>query len=345
MDIQFYVGMDFHKNIVELCTQNKEGGIVDRARIHPDHVVKHLSNRRGCHIGIESSGGVFDMAEKLKGGGHKVTVINSSQFRGIGIGGKKTDRRDAEALATALRLGFVPEVHQKTLYSRRINSLLASRDLVVQTRTALTNHVRGILREYGLPMPAGATKFWEHITTTIAALDCEIMQGSLSSIVETAKELVKQAQTIEEKLEALTANDERIARLDEVPVVGRLTACALAAAFDEPERFKSAKHAGSFLGLVPREHSSANKRRLGSISKCGPELVRRYLIHGARAALRHDGPDRARRWAKKLEGRVGANKAAVALAHRNARICFALLRDGSRYGVWKKHAKKAQVAA
>jgi hypothetical protein len=139
MDIQFYVGLDFHKNVAELCIQDGRGAIVDRARIHPQHVVKHLSNRQGCHIGIEASGAVFDMAEKLKAAGHKVTVIHAGKFRGIGIGGKKTDRRDAEALATALRLGFVPEVRQKTLYSRRINSLLASRDLVVQTRTALTN--------------------------------------------------------------------------------------------------------------------------------------------------------------------------------------------------------------
>ena len=194
-------------------------------------------------------------------------------------------------------------------------------------------------------MPQGAKKFWEHIATALLALECEIMQGALSSIVETATGLLKQEEIIERKLEALTADDERIARLDEVPGVGRLTACAMAAAFDDPGRFKSAKHAGSFLGLVPREHSSANKRRLGAISKCGPELVRRYLIHGARAALRYEGTDRARQWAKKLERRVGANKAAVALAHRNARICFALLRDGTRYGVWKKRAKNTQAAA
>lgn len=345
MDIQFYVGMDFHKNVVELCIQDGQGRIVDRSRLATSLVVKYLANRLGCHIAIESSGAVFDMTEKLKASGHKVTVIHSGKFRGIGIGGKKTDRRDAEALATALRLGFVPEVHQKTLHSRRINSLLASRDLVVQTRTSLTNHVRGILREYGLPMPQGAANFWEHIEPALAGLDCEIVRASLSAVVEVATALIKQEETIEEKLGALTKDDERIKRLDEVPGVGRLTACALVAAFDDPKRFESAKHAGSFLGLVPREHSSANKRRLGSISKSGPELVRRYLIHGARAALRHEANDRVRRWAKRLEERVGTNKAAVALAHRNARICFALLRDGSRYGVWKAREKNAQVAA
>lgn len=341
MDIQFFVGLDFHKNVAELCIQDERGTVVDRVRTRPELVVRCLSNRRGCHIAIEASGAVFDMAEKLKHAGHKVTVTHAGKFRAIGIGGKKTDRRDAEALATALRLGFVPEVRQKTLYSRRINSLLASRDLIVQTRTSLTNHVRGILREYGLAMPQGRKNFWEHIEVTLGELDCEIVRATLSAVVETAAALVKQERVVEEQLELLTKDDDRIARLDEVPGVGWLTACAVAAAFDDPSGFPSARHAGSFLGLVPREHSSGNKQRFGSISKCGPELVRRYLVHGARAMLRYEGGDRVRRWAKRLEARVGTNKAAVALAHRNARICFALLRDGSRYGVWKK----SQVAA
>src|SRR6185437_4706181 len=147
-------------------------------------------------------------------------------------------------------------------------------------------------------------------------------------------------------LEQLIRNDERIERLVEVPGIGMLTASALVAAFDEPGRFDgNAKRAGSFLGLVPREHSSANKRRLGSISKSGPELVRRYLVHGARTCLRHKGQDPARRWAAKLESRIGTNKATVALAHKNARIAFALLRDGTRYGQYKGRAKKVQVAA
>jgi len=342
MDIQFYVGMDFHKNVVELCIEDRQGVVMDRARMRTDLVTTYLSNKKGCHIAIEASGAVFDMAEKLKRDGHKVTVIHAGKFRGIGIGGKKTDRRDAEALATALRLGFVPEIHQKTLYARRINSLLASRDLVVGIRIQLTNHVRGILREYGLPIPAGVTKFWEHIEETLASLDCEVVRDVLRALVTTAKEVIEQESLIEEKIKALTKEDERVSRLEEVPGVGRLSACALIAAFDDIGRFRSAKHAGSYVGLVPRENSSGNKRRLGSITKAGPELLRRYLIHGARVSLRYEATDRTRRWAKRLEGRAGMNKAAVALAHKNARICFALLRDGTRYGVWKK---RAQVAA
>lgn len=341
MDIQFFVGLDFHKNVAELCIQDASGRVVDRLRIKPEQVVKQLANRRACWIAIEASGAVFDMAAKLREAGHRVSVIHAGKFRGIGIGGKKTDRRDAEALATALRLGFIPEVHQKSLYSRRINSLLASRDLVVQSRTALTNHVRGILREYGLPIPAGSTKFWEHIEAALSALDCELVRDALSQVVKVARDLIEQEQTVEEKLEQLTRNDERIKRLTEVPGIGTLTASALVAAFDEPGRFLSAKHAGSFLGLVPREHSSANKRRLGAISKSGPELVRRYLVHGARACLRYKGQDRARRWATALESRIGTNKATVALAHKNARIAFALLRDGTRYGQYKAREKSS----
>jgi transposase len=344
MDIQFYVGMDFHKNVVELCVQDRDGKTVDQARMRPDLLLGYLANRKCCHVAIEASGAVFDVAAKVKAAGHRVTVIHAGKFRGIGIGGKKTDRRDAEALATALRLGFVPEVHQKALYARQIGSLLASRDLAVSTRTQLTNHVRGILREYGLPMPVGAARFWEEIAGVLAELECVPVREALSVLVETAARLKSQTAEIEEKLRALTGADERVERLEEVPGVGRLTACAVVAAIDDVKRFSSARHVGAFFGLTPREHSSGNKRRLGSITKCGPELVRRYLVHGARAAIRHGGKDRARRWAGKLESRIGANKAAVALANKNARICFALLRDGTRYGQWKKR-ESAQARA
>lgn len=332
MAIQFYCGLDFHKNHSELCVLDSTGRKVEQVRVKTEDLVRFLSNRRDYHIAIEASGGVFDIARKLQVSGHRVTVINPVQFRAIGVGGKKTDRKDAEALATALRVGFIPEVHQKSEYARRIRSVLASRDLVMRTRVQLVNHVRGILREYGLPIPRGKREFLAHVDVTLASLECQAIRDILKSLVDQIQTLLLQEDQIEKILEILTAEDERIQRLQGVPGVGLLVASALIGAIDDPSRFRTGKEIGSYLGLVPKEFSSGSKRRLGSITRCGPEMVRRYLIHGARSVLLRKSDERSVLWAKKLEKRVGVNKAAVALAHKNARICLALLKNGTRYG-------------
>jgi len=341
-----YCGMDFHKKDTELCVMDGEGTILEQVRVPSAKLVQFLSNRKEYHIGIESSGGVMDMATRLEEVGHKVTVINPSQFQGIGITGKKNDKNDAKALATALRLGFVPEVYKKTLYARQVKSLLVSRDLVVRLRISVTNHIRGILREYGVVMSAGAESFWKESSQKVEKLECPIMKDVLKGLLTEATNLKDQEVSIEESLKQLTINDERIERLQTVPGVGMVTAAAYVATIDDVTRFADARKVGSYLGLTPRENSSGNKVRFGSITKCGPELVRRYLIHGARAVFRYkETPkNKIRMWASKVEKRAGANKAVVAVAHKNARIMYSMLMNGTNFGEMKKAQKEEKIA-
>jgi transposase len=346
MKDKLYCGMDFHKKDTELCVMDEQGKVLDQVRIASSKLVKFLSNRKHYHIGVESSGGVMDMASKLEAIGHKVTIINSSQFRGIGITGKKNDKNDALALATALRLGFVPEVHKKTLYARQVKSLLVSRDLVVRLRISATNHIRGILREYGIVMTAGAESFWKESHKKVQELECPIMRDVLMSLLDQATALKDKEVSIENSLELLTKNDERIERLQTVPGVGMISAAAFVATIDDVNRFSDARKVGSYLGLTPRENSSGNKVRFGSITKCGPELVRRCLIHGARNVFRYkeDPKNKIRAWAAKVEKRSGANRAIVAIAHKNARIMFSMLKNGTRFGERKKSEKPENIA-
>jgi transposase len=328
-----YCGLDFHKNISEMCFMDSDGKVVETARLANDKALLHLSNRSQLHVAIEASGAVFDMSQKIEALGHKVTVINSSQFRGIGITGKKNDKNDALALATALRLGFLPEVFKKSIYARRLRSLLASRDFVIRSRVNTTNHIRGILREYGLPLPQGHRNFIEIAQIKIAKMDCEIIKATLLGLFEQVKSLLDEESKIDKALRCLAGEDERVCRLRTVPGVGEKTAMALVAAIDDVQRFKDAKSFASYLGMTPRESSSGAKVRYGSLTKCGPEMVRRYLIHGARTLFRYrsEGKSKTIDWLIRLEKRAGTNKAIVALAHKNARICFAILRDSTEF--------------
>lgn len=332
---EVYCGIDFHKSTCTLCTLTKDGKEVEPlTTIRTDKLLVFVSNRKGWKIGIEASGGVNHITEKLKEQGHEVVIINPNKFRGIAIGGKKTDERDARALAEALRLNFVPEVHHRSLYARQVKSLLTSREHVVQSRVDAINHVRGTLREYGITMPQGAENFYAQAREKVEQINDKQISTTLLMLVENVDRLREQEREIEVRLAEFTASDERIKRMQTVPGVGPMTALMMAAVVDDISRFPNSNEFASYLGLVPSVHASANKRMMGSITRSGSEMLRRYLIHGARAWMRYapvGDPNRA--WAERVKERRGMNKATVALAHRMARILYAMLKSGSEYKV------------
>src|SRR5256712_9644955 len=139
------------------------------------------------------------------------------------------------------------------------------------------------------------------------------------------------------KLEHLAREHLVATQLQTIPGIGGLTATALVATVGDVARFASGRHFASYLGLTPREHSSALRRRLGAISKRGDPYLRMLLIHGARSVLSHaklkTAPplDRLRTWALQLERRRGPNRAAVALANKLARMVWAVRRHDTAY--------------
>jgi transposase len=334
-----YCGIDFHKSTSTLCTLDDKGKAIEPiTTIDTKKLVQYLSNKKNYKIGIEATGGVNHVVEQLKAGGHEVVIINPNQFRGIGIGGKKTDTRDAKALAEALRLGFIPEVHHRSLRSREIKSLLTTREHLVQARVDSINHVRGTLREYGITMPQGAEVFYTQATERINQIKNIYIKNNLLSIFELITGYKSQEKQIEEQLIEFTKNDPMREKLESVPGVGLMTSLMMLAVVDDVKRFKNAKVFASYLGLTPSESSSGNKKHMGPITRSGSEMLRRYLIHGARAWMRYSSQgDPNREWAEKLSEK-NKNKAIVALAHRMSRICFAIMRDQSIYD--KKHKKQ-----
>jgi transposase len=176
-----------------------------------------------------------------------------------------------------------------------------------------------------------------------------MIQGNLLFALEQIHTYIEREEIIETELKALAEKDPRCKRLDTIPGFGLMSQLAFIAVIDDSQRFADAKHFASYLGLVPREYSSGDKRRMGSITRSGSEILRRYLIHGARTTLMHSlsskykSDDPNRRWAVNLKHRIGMNKATVALAHRMARIGFSLLKDELDYN--PNFLRRAKVAA
>lgn len=345
-----YCGIDFHKRTCTLCFVDHYGNHISTERIQTAQLVRYMINKKSVAIGIEASGGVNHVVQELKEQGHDVRIINPTTYKLVGAGGKKTDEKDARALADGLRMNFAPEVHHKGLYARQIKSLVVTREMFVRERSNSVNHVRGMLREYGLPMPQGYAAFKNHVVKALEKLEGNPIKAILEMHVANINTFETQEAEVNARIEKFIENDERIKRLRTIPGIGDMGSVMCVAVIDDVNRFKDSKHFASYLGLVPRESSSGDKRRLGSITRSGSEILRRYLIHGARAVLLHtkkDNRDANREWAKQLQARVGMNKATVALAHRLARIAYSVLKNDSEYshdGRAKKKQQKGVVA-
>lgn len=336
---KLFCGIDFHKNECVLAVKTEKGELVQPVTTIKTKLLRqYLANKKDWVIGIEASGGTNEMATQLIADGHTVIILNPNQLRGITKSMKKTDHHDALVIADALRLNYLPSVHLKSKSSRELKSLLTNREIMVRTRVNFTNHIRGTLREYGITMPQGTEAFWQQAAGAIKKLDCPILVGVLEKLYEQAKELVKMEDHAEEIIKILLKENQTFALLQTMPGIGVMTSAALIAVVDDISRFEDARSFSAYLGLVPKVRSSADMCIMGSITRSGPEIARRYLIHGARAWMKYNPEpgDRDRIWAENVKKRQGMNKATVALAHRMARIAFAMLRDNRAYQGRKK---------
>jgi transposase len=204
-------------------------------------------------------------------------------------------------------------------------------------RTARINFLRGCLREFGICIPVGAQRAIQSVREALSSQHSSVpalLHPSLLELLAEIDSLEQRCKHIERELARLNEHDPVVERLLQIPGVGPLTATALRASVVDVQRFPSARHFASWLGLTSREHSSGERRRLGRISKQGDPYLRTLLIHGARAVLlaarsaqrRGASLDRLRSWALDLQERRGHNKAAVALANKLARIVWATWR-------------------
>lgn len=217
-----------------------------------------------------------------------------------------------------------------------IQSIHRIRTRIVKNRTALINEIRGLCLEYGVVVTPGAARVKSSLCTIIADSANELTPYSRESMQGLYDELVE----VEARLKALDAKIRELCRLDDnckrllkVPGVGELTATAIVAAVPNPKEFRNGRHLSAWLGLVPKQSSSGDKQILLAISKRGDRYLRTLLIHGARAVLSHhkEAANDYSRWVASKKATLSHNKAAVALANKNARIIWSMLNTGEEF--------------
>ncbi len=331
------IAVDLAKSVFELAVSNYPGRVKERHRLSRTRFERFFAQHQPTTVLFEACSSAHHWARELQRLGHQVVLLPPHTVRPY-VTRNKTDRADAKALLEAYRNKDIHPVPIKSLDQHVLAALHRYRSAYIAQRTARINTTRGILRELGIIIPTGARHLVPTVRTLIEDPHSNVplaLRPTLDHACAEIRDLEQRIRDLERQLETLAKDNPVITRLRTIPGVGLLTATALFAFVGDMKRFRSGRHFASYLGLTPREHSSALTRRLGRISKRGDTYLRMLLIHGARSVLCHakklDSPDRLRTWALGLEQKRGHNIAAVALANKLARIAWAVWKNGGDF--------------
>ena len=333
MDQVTRVFIDTSKSVFQLHGVNAAEAPVLRRKLGRGEMVRFFAKLPATVVGLEACGASHHWGRVLGGLGHEVKLIAPQHVKPYVKRGKN-DARDAEAGCEAMSrptMGFVPV---KSAEAQAALMLIGVRDRLVRQRTQLTNAIRGFAAEFGVIAARGLDKI-EPLLARIAE-DESLPQLARELFAEQGLEygrLSEQLCTIEAKLVAWHRTDATSQRLDEIPGVGALGAAMLVMKTPDPRGFKSARHFAAWIGLTPKDHSTAGKQRLGVITRAGDEALRSTLVAGAMAVIQQAlrRPDRASPWLVSLLKRKAAKEAAVALANKLARIAWRMMVTGEAY--------------
>lgn len=328
------IGMDTSKHIFQLHGVNVAERMILRRKLRRKEVLSFFATLEPTLVGLEACGGAHYWARELTQLGHTVRLIAPQYVRPYVKRGKN-DAADAEAICEAMSRPTMRFVAIKSAENQAALMLAGLRDRLVRNRVQLANAIRGYAAEFGIIAAKGPAKIVPLLLRlqadeTIPALARELF-------AEHAKEYAKltaQLAVIDAKLLAFHRGHEQSRRLARIPGVGPVTASRLAMKVPDAQAFRSGRQFAAWLGLTPKDHSTAGKTRLGVITRAGDETLRSLLVVGATAVIwqaRRGNSRSASPWLLALLKRKPPKLAAIALANKIARIAWKLMTTGQSY--------------
>lgn len=329
------LGIDIAKNVFQLHGVDDKGNPVLKKRLTRDKLLQTVANLPACNIVMEACGGANHWYRKFTALGHNTKLI-SPQFVKPFVKTNKNDKNDSEAICEAASRPAMRYVSPKSVEQENIQAVHRIRTRLIQDRTALVNQIRGLLKEFGIIIPQGINKIRKMLPLILENAENELSYTSKLVFSDLHDELIEKDNRIkkyDKKIETIFKSNEMCQKISKIPGVGSIVATAIVSAIGDPKVFKNGRHFSAYLGLVPRQSSSGNKERLLGISKRGDTYIRTLLIHGGRAVIRALGKkeDQRSQWLRLLKERRGANRTAVALANKNARVIWAVLAKNESY--------------
>lgn len=334
MDHIIRIGMDTSKHVFQLHGVNAAEEPVLRKAFRRKEMIAFFEALPATVIAIEACGASHHWTRLLGSLGHEVKLIPPQYVKPYVKRGKN-DAADAEALCEAMSRPTMRFVPAKSAEEQAGLMLMGVRDRLIRNRTQLANAVRGHAAEFGLTAAKGMAHVMpllERIAAdeTLPALARDLFALQRDELVRLKVEI----DAVETRLMAWHRADECSRRLAEIPTIGPIGASLLMMKTPAPELFRSGRDFAAWLGLTPRDHSTAGKNRLGVITRAGDEALRSTLVVGATALLQHVRTGRSKHaspWLLDLLKRKPPKLVAIALANKTARIAWKLMVTGERY--------------
>ncbi len=328
------IGIDLAKHVFQLHAEDGAGRVLWRKRLRREELERFVAEQPRAVIGMEACGSAHHWGRVLSAQGHEVRLMHAKYVKTYVKRGK-SDLRDAEACCEAVQRSNMRFVPIKSIEQQASRALERSRELLIKQRTQLMNATRGLLAEIGIVAGVGLRGF-KSLAARIDAGDPAIpplLLTALRPLLAQWRVLHASIDELEARIVACARSDERMRRLQQIPGVGPLVAHALVTAIGDARRFKTARDCAAWIGLTPLTNSSAEKTRIGHISRQGDHSLRRLLVLGAANLTRRATvkPDQASVWMQGILRRRPVKVATIAQAAKTARIAWALLRSGETY--------------
>jgi len=329
------IGVDLAKNIFQVHGVDAEGGVVVRRQLRRGQMLAFFKKLPPCLVGMEACATAHHWARQLIGLGHEVRLMPPHYVKPY-VKRSKNDATDAAAICEAVTRPTMRFVSVKSMDQQSVLMLHRTRELLVRQRTMLINAIRAHMAEFGIVAPAGVPRIKELLTVIADEEDLRLpslARTCLESLVRQYLSLNDEIIAAEQHITRWHRSNEVSRRLETIPGIGPIIASALTATITNPEVFKSGRELAAWIGLVPRQNSTGGRQRLGNISKQGDQYLRWLLVAGAMSVIRH-AKRRGRAclpWLADIIDRKPTKVAAVALANKNARIVWALLKYGGTY--------------
>jgi transposase len=331
------VGIDIAKSVFHVHATDRHDRPQWRAKLKRSEWLEVLCNRLapGADVGMEACASAHHWGRELQKRGFRVKLI-AAQFVKPYVKSNKNDRVDAEAICEAMSRPGMRFVAVKSVPQQDRQAAHRIREELIGQRTAKANQIRGLVGEYGLVAPVGIRQLRRALSGWLEDAEnglSDEFRVLLADLAVDLRHLDDRIADLDEWMLQSVRNDPIAQRLLKVRGVGPLTASALAGALGDGRAFSKGRDFAASLGLTPRQHSTGGRDRLLGISKRGDGYLRKLLVHGARAVIRHakNRDDALSQWIKALTARKHVNVVTVALANKTARLAWAIVHDDTTY--------------
>lgn len=328
------VGIDLAKSVFQVHGADASGAVMIRKKLRRYDVLAFFSTLPPCTVAMEACASAHHWAREIAALGHDTKLIPPAYVKPF-VKRQKNDMADAEAICEAAQRPTMRFVQGKSAEAQASAVVFRTRDLLVRQRTQLINALRGHLTEFGYIVRQGVGhvgKLVEIVGDPASDIPAQA-RPVLVVIAQGLDALQTQIALLDREIASRAKADPVAKRLMTIPGVGPVIATALVALAPAASTFRRGRDFAAWLGLVPRQHSSGGKERLGRTTKMGERSLCRLLIIGASSVTKvaARNPDKAGAWLASMLARKPRMLITVALANKMARTVWALMAHGDSY--------------